>query len=296
MNEVEIPHPRRMLRPPGVRLSPKGPRTFSPRFLSSLRGAGCSRFPDGEGEVRRSEVAAPAGGNAARVPAGARNRSSVLISGLKEEPHDSHRAAPLLLYDGAPESDRALIKRDRPAPANRSAFSPPAAGAGVPLPDVARSQPRGCRCTGPAPAPEIRRTRRRRHALPQQVPLARQQGKAVGHPPTHGHQEGHGGWLVAPAGPEATGGTHTATTTGASAKRDRRRAAQTRWFCHLEITQRGRNRKTRCFKERRCNNEVFMASHLAAPAEIVSTGKDTDTGNLFLQPPQLCNAAFLNIE
>jgi len=99
------------------------------------------------------------------------------------------------------------------------------------------------------------------------------------------------------AGPEAT---HAATTNRAPAKRDGHRAAQTHRFSHLEITHRGRKQKIQSFKHSQRNNQAFYGelniSHLAVPAETVSTSKDTDTGNLFPQPPQLCNAAFLNIE
>lgn len=111
VNETEISHPRRIPRPSRVWLSPKRPRTCSSRSLLSPHGAGCSRFPDCKQRSGGARWQLPSA-LTRHVPGRARNRSKVLIFGLKEEPHDSNHTAPLLLYDRAHEFDHVLIKRD----------------------------------------------------------------------------------------------------------------------------------------------------------------------------------------
>jgi len=108
VNEMEKSHPRRMPGPPRVWLSPEGPRTGSPRSPSSPAARGSPMASGGREERGGSSRRRDRG--ASRAEPGIEAR--FLISGLKEEPHDSPHAAPLLLYDGAPEFDHALIKRD----------------------------------------------------------------------------------------------------------------------------------------------------------------------------------------
>ena len=144
---------------------------------------------------------------------------------------------------------------------NHSA-SPRAAGAVVPRADAARSEPRGADSRAHRQHPKSGRC----SVSNRQGPLTLQQPRAgrerwrephgVNPPCPVGTRRDTG--LLAPwAGP---GGTHTATTNQASAKRDHYRAAQTHWFSHLEITSWGRKQKIPYFEDSQCNNQVFTAS------------------------------------
>lgn len=143
---------------------------------------------------------------------------------------------------------------------NHSA-SPQAAGAVIPRADAGHSEPRGARLRAHRQHPKSSRC----SVSNRQVPLTLQQPWAG----RDRQQEPHGcsvgtrrdtGLLVPRAGPEASGGAHTATTNWASAKRDHYRAARTHWFSHLEITYWGRKQKIRYFKDSQCNNQVFTVS------------------------------------
>lgn len=102
LNEMEISQPTRMPRPSRVWLTPGGSRICCPGVGGDVRKCLILSFSDGF----RQFPPAPMW----HVLGRARNSSEVLISGLKEGPHDCDHAAPLVLCDGARGFGHALIK------------------------------------------------------------------------------------------------------------------------------------------------------------------------------------------
>lgn len=102
LNEMEISQPTRMPRPFRVWLTPGGSWICCPGVGGDVRRCLILSFSD------RFRQLPPA--PTWHVLGRARNSSEVLISGLKEGPHDCDHAAPLLLCDGARGFGHALIK------------------------------------------------------------------------------------------------------------------------------------------------------------------------------------------
>lgn len=243
LNETQISQPRRVPRPSRVWLTPEGPGSAA-LVSAGVRGAVSSRprFSDGCRQLPPAPTR--------RVPGRARNSSEVLISGLKERPHDSNHAAPLLLCDGGRGFHRASVKRDRTPPVDPS---PGAAGSQAHL-----QHPKAGRCSV---------TASRSHSPSSSHGRA---GKAAGslwNEPIPPRSAGA-------AGPRAT---HTQPNTTAA-----RGCPDT----PLEPPGNAKPEKIPYFPGCRGKGEVFPVSSALASRclQRSSPAADTDTGNLFLPP------------